>query len=92
MKYPLLLKAVIKDYLWGGTKLKTDFGYETDKEIAAEAWVLACHKDGTNLVINNGEFCENFDVILENWGPEALGKNAEKFEYFPILIKLIDAK
>ena len=33
-KYPLLLKPVIKDYLWGGTRLKTEFGFETDKEIA----------------------------------------------------------
>lgn len=36
--YPLLLKPTIKDYLWGGTKLKTDFGFETYKDIAAEAW------------------------------------------------------
>lgn len=26
-KYPLLLKPVIKDYLWGGTRLKTEFGF-----------------------------------------------------------------
>lgn len=26
------------------------------------------------------------------WGKEALGKNAERFTYFPLLIKLIDAK
>ena len=35
IKYPLLLKPVVKDYLWGGTRLKTEFGFETDKEIAA---------------------------------------------------------
>ena len=32
IQYPLLLKPVIKDYLWGGTRLKTEFGFETDKE------------------------------------------------------------
>ena len=26
--YPLLLKPPIKDYLWGGTKLKIDFGFD----------------------------------------------------------------
>ena len=36
IKYPLLLNPVIKNYLWGGTRLKTEFGFETDKEIAAE--------------------------------------------------------
>ena len=53
--FPLLLKAPVKDYLWGGNKLKTEYGFETDSEIAAEAWVLSCHKDGTNTV-KGGEF------------------------------------
>ncbi len=82
-KYPLLLKPVIKDYLWGGKRLKDDFGFETEKEIAAEGWMLACHKDGTNTIIN-GEFAgKSFDEALKLWGYE---------EKFPILIKLIDAK
>ena len=43
MMYPLLLKPPIKDYLWGGAKLKKDFGFETEKDIAAEAWMLSAH-------------------------------------------------
>ena len=90
--YPLLLKPNVTDYLWGGTKLKTDFGYETDKDIAAEAWVLSCHKDGASTVVN-GEFTgKTLPEVLEIWGKDALGKKAEKFPYFPLLIKLIDAK
>ena len=50
--YPLLLKPAVKDYLWGGTRLKTEYKYETDKDIAAEAWVLSCHKDGADTVTN----------------------------------------
>ena len=90
--YPLLLKAPIKDYLWGGTKLKTDFGFETDKDIAAEAWMLSAHKDGMNIVLNGEHKGKTISDVLEIWGKSALGKNAEKFTYFPILIKLIDAK
>ena len=52
--YPLLLKPPVKDYLWGGTKLKTDYHFETDKAVAAEAWVLSCHKDGA-CTVENGE-------------------------------------
>ena len=90
--YPLLLKAPIKDYIWGGTRLKTEFGFETEKEIAAEGWMLSCHKDGTNTVLN-GEFAGKIlTEVLDIWGKEALGKNAERFTYFPLLIKLIDAK
>ena len=52
MFYPLALKPCIKDYLWGGTRLKTDFGFACDGEKAAEAWMLACHKDGASTVAN----------------------------------------
>lgn len=90
--YPLLLDAPVKDYLWGGKKLKTDFGFKTEKEIAAEAWVLSCHKDGMNY-ISNGEYKDKtLSEVLSIWGKSALGKNAKRFSYFPILIKFIDAK
>ena len=90
--YPLLLKAPVKNYLWGGNKLKTEYGFESDSEIAAEAWVLSCHKDGTNTVVG-GEFDgKTLTEVLQIWGEEALGDRAKKFSYFPILIKLIDAK
>ena len=32
--------------LWYVTKLKSNFGFETDIDIAAETWVLSCYKDG----------------------------------------------
>ena len=90
--YPLLLKPPIKDYLWGGTKLKTDFGFETDKDIAAEAWMLSCHNDGMNIVLNGGHKSKTINEVLDICGKSALGNKAERFSYFPILIKLIDAK
>lgn len=90
--YPLLLTPPIKDYLWGGTKLKTDFGFETEKEIAAEGWMLSAHKDGMNTILNGEHKGKTINEVLDIWGKSALGKNAEKFSYFPILIKLIDAK
>ncbi len=90
--YPLLLKPPVKDYLWGGTRLKTEYNYETDKEKAAEAWVLSCHKDGSDIV-ENGELAGmTLPEVLKLWGDKAIGKNAAAFPYFPLLIKLIDAK
>lgn len=90
--YPLLLKAPIKDYLWGGTRLIDEYGFETDKDKAAEAWMLSCHKDG-NSVVKNGECSgKTLQEVLDEWGKEALGAKAASFTYFPILIKLIDAK
>lgn len=90
--YPLKLKPAVTDYLWGGTRLKTEFGYESDKDIAAEAWVLSCHKDGPSTVTNGEMAGKTLPDVLEIWGDKALGERAEKFPYFPLLIKLIDAK
>ena len=90
--YPLLLKPAVKDYLWGGTRLKEEYKYECDTDIAAEAWVLSCHKDGASTVANGEMQGKTLNEALSVWGEKALGKKAEKFPYFPFLIKLIDAK
>ena len=45
-----------------------------------------------NIVLNGEHKGKTLNEVLEIWGESALGNNAEKFSYFPILIKLIDAK
>ena len=49
------LTAPIKDYLWGGRRLITDYGKITDKEKAAESWELSTHPDGESTV-KDGKF------------------------------------
>lgn len=90
--YPLLLKAPVKDYIWGGRRLIDEFGFKTDLEKAAEAWVLSCHKDGESIVKNGYLAGKTLSEAIEEFGKSALGEKAESFSYFPILIKLIDAK
>ncbi len=90
--YPLLLKAPLKDYLWGGRRLIDEFGFETENEKAAEGWMLSCHKDGHSIVRNGTLAGLTLQRAIEIWGQSALGKKAADFTYFPILIKLIDAK
>lgn len=89
--YILKLKPVFKDYIWGGTKLRDEYGFESNLEKLAEGWMLSCHKDGENL-IENGDFEGKTLTEVVNTNPDYLGENGKKFEYFPILIKLIDAK
>ena len=88
----LKLRPALKDYLWGGTRLKTDFGFQTDLDIVAEGWMLSCHKDGENIVENGKYKGKTLTEVIEETGTEILGINAQKFDRFPILIKLIDAK
>ena len=53
--YPMKLDAPCKDYLWGGNRLRKEYGKASDADRIAESWELSCHKNGES-VISNGEF------------------------------------
>jgi len=73
------LSAPCKDYVWGGTRLKTEYGKVSDMARIAESWELSCHPDGLS-VIANGEYAGRTLA-------ECLGNT----DNFPIIVKLIDA-
>jgi len=78
--YPLKLVPVCKEIIWGGTRLKSEYGKVSELDKIAESWELTVRGDGMN-VIDNGEYK---GMTLG----EYLG---DKAEGFPLLIKLIDA-
>ena len=43
---PIKLTPAYKDYIWGGTKLKTMYNKHSALDIVAESWELSAHKDG----------------------------------------------
>lgn len=85
------LSPFIADNIWGGTRLITEYGIQTDKDPAAEAWVLSCHPSGPSTVLN-GEYAGKTlqEVYLAD--KSICGTKGEKYEFFPLLIKFIDAK
>lgn len=85
------LTPSVADNIWGGTRLIEEYGIKTDKNPAAEAWVLSCHPAGPSTV-QNGKYEGKTlqEVYLED--KSICGKKGEKFEFFPLLIKFIDAK
>ncbi len=86
---PLKLIPAYKDYIWGGTKLKTEYDKKTDISPVAESWELSCHKDGLST-IDGGEFNgETLASVIEK-NPQILGTYC-KTDELPILIKFIDA-
>lgn len=88
----LKLKPACKEYLWGGRKLITEFHKEYPGEILAETWELSCHPDGLTR-IGQGEWeGKSLAEYIEVNGTEVLGKNCRRFQEFPILVKLIDAR
>ncbi|MBE6875232.1 MAG: class I mannose-6-phosphate isomerase [Ruminococcus sp.] len=87
---PFFLKPVCKDYIWGGNRLK-EYGKVSDKERIAESWELSCHPDGESMIAS-GEYKGKTLTEFLKENPDALGVHCEKFDRFPVLIKLIDAR
>ncbi len=82
--YPLKLSPVLKDAIWGGNKLITDYDKKTDALRVAESWDLTVRKLENNR-IENGEFSGK---TLK----EYLEASGEAADHFPLLVKWIDAR
>ncbi len=79
------LYPAFKDYLWGGERLKNEYGKRTDASPCAESWELSFHPDGETR-LSDGR------TLSEALTTDELGSNAAAFQRFPMLVKLIDAK
>ena len=71
--YPIKLTAVCKDYIWGGNRLREEYGKIADSDKIAESWELSCHKDGESIIAN-GEFAgTTLTEFIEKAGKKVLG-------------------
>lgn len=86
---PMLLKPIGKDYLWGGIRLKKEYGKELDCHPLAETWECSAHPDGSSLVIS-GKYKNMTLPQVFKQHPEYLGTKAQD-GLLPVLVKLIDA-
>ena len=79
-----------KDYLWGGTRLKEEYGKSISLTPLAETWECSTHPDGPSTVAFGTYKGMALSEVLRS-NPEYLGSKVQNGE-LPILIKLIDAK
>lgn len=92
--YPLKFTPILKERLWGGTKLKEVLGKQITSEITGESWELS-GVDGDISVVSNGSLKgRSLNGLLKENSKAILGTQVvDRFgEEFPILIKFIDAK
>ena len=88
--YPMKLRSVLKDIIWGGTRLADEYGKADglNRKIA-ESWELCVHANGTNI-IENGWYADKTLEELFNSDKTVVSLDY-KSDKFPILIKFIDA-
>ena len=92
--YPFTFTPILKDRIWGGTKLKTYLNKPIVSETTGESWEIST-VPGDVSVVNNGVLKgKNINEIIALYPEEILGKSIVKRfgNQFPLLFKFIDAK
>ncbi len=93
-RMPLKLSPAPKDYLWGGNRLKEEYGKKFDVEPLAETWECSTHPDGPSVIVGGAYDGRTLAHFLKEH-PEALGARSLELTggkaELPILVKLIDA-
>jgi mannose-6-phosphate isomerase len=92
--YPLQFKPILKERLWGGTKLGEVLGKPLSSDITGESWEVSAVPGDVSVVANGLYAGRDLQDLMEEYGAALLGQGvSERFgTEFPILIKFIDAK
>ncbi len=88
----LKLRPAFKDFLWGGSRLRDEYGFKCDYSKIAEAWLMSAHPDGQSVVVNGRHRGMYFGKYIDVVGKKILGWKCAPLSAFPILTKLIDAR
>ena len=89
-KYPLKISYITKSAIWGGTKLKTDWGKVSDLDCVAESWELSVREKEMATILN-GEYSEmTLGEYIKVCGNDSVSDVYDGGR-FPLLIKYIDA-
>jgi mannose-6-phosphate isomerase len=92
--YPITFSPILKDRIWGGTKLNSYLNKNIESQTTGESWEIST-VSGDISVVNSGFLKgKNINEIIALYPEEILGKSViAKFgKQFPLLFKFIDAK
>ena len=68
----LFLRPIFKEAVWGGNRLKDQFGYEIPSDHTGECWAISAHEngdcevaEGIRVVMRAAAVRENKKVMVE---------------------------
>ncbi|MEX1523539.1 mannose-6-phosphate isomerase, class I [Enterococcus sp. C63] len=89
MQEPMFLKPVFQEKIWGGSRLRSVFGFDIPNDKIGEDWAISAHPHGVS-VVENGEYQgQKLDELWQKH-KELFGNPTEPV--FPLLIKILDAE
>lgn len=91
--YPLKFNPILKDLIWGGSKLRTILNKKDASDKCGESWEIS-DVEGNSSIVANGFLAGNtLGELVEIYMGDLVGDQVyERFNNeFPLLIKFIDA-
>ncbi len=85
----LFIEPVYKHTVWGGSRLKEEFGCPEEGDDIGECWGISAHPDG-DATVKTGRF--KGERLSKLWEEHRELFGDKKSEVFPLLVKIIDAR
>lgn len=92
--YPLQFEPILKERIWGGTKLKTYLNKPIASEITGESWEISTVENDVSTIANGVFKGKSLNELINDFPEQVLGtKVFEQFgKQFPLLFKYLDAR
>jgi mannose-6-phosphate isomerase len=92
--YPLQFQPILKDRIWGGTKLKTYLNKPISSEITGESWEISTVENDVSVIANGFFKGKPLNELINEFPEEVLGTKVYKQfgKQFPLLFKYLDAR
>ncbi len=84
----LFFKPVFKTLVWGGHKMRDEFGYDIPSENTGECWAISAHQNGDVVCVSNGY---KGMTLSKLWDTKRELFGNFRSDRFPLLTKIIDA-
>lgn len=92
--YPIQFQPILKDRIWGGTKLKEYLNKPISSDITGESWEISTVENDVSVVSNGIFKGKSLNEIINEYPKEILGTKVygQFGNQFPLLFKYLDAR
>lgn len=92
--YPLQFEPILKERIWGGTKLKTELNKPITSDITGESWEISTVENDISILANGSLKGKSLNELISEFPEAVLGTKvyAQFGKQFPLLFKYLDAR
>ena len=92
--YPLIFEPILKERIWGGTKLQSILEKKISSQTTGESWEISTVSGDVSVVKNGFLQGKTLNELLDKYPEEILGTKVYKQfgKQFPLLFKFLDAR